>query len=531
MILQARQVATFCGSLLVVGAASFLGPARQDVRPNANRPASSSSVLEGAAAVDAAIERHWPVDTAPAPAADDLQVARRLSLALVGSIPSLEDIRWIESQAPAGRLAAWTERLLADDRFSNYFAERLARALVHSDGNDFPFPFRRDRFVAWLGDELRANRPYDELVRNIVAAEGLWTDEPAANYYTAHVVDPIGLTTRSTRVFLGLRLDCAQCHDHPFALWKQTDFSGLAAYFGGTRLSEYRFGVHDVECDYVFDDARRKDKQVVQPRLPFAPELDPGEGPRRRRLAEWMTHPDNPYFAKALVNRIWAILFGVGLVEPIDDLDRPETLPGVLDAAAAEFRRENCDLRHLIRVLAGTSAFRRQSAAHGSYDITSETRYQSFPLTRLRCDQVAGAVLQMSMLRTLDNGASLAARAGRYGDHWDLSDAYGDKREEEMASRACGLTSRLVLMNNPIVERRVSSPWFAATHRLNWLSSSPEQLVEAAFLVCLTRRADEEEQRHFATSLSAAPSAQARLERVQDLVWSLVNSTEFCWQH
>ena len=193
----------------------------------------------------------------------------------------------------------------------DYFAERLARAYVGAENGPFLL-YRRRRFVSWLADQLAQNRPYDALVRDLIADDGLWTDKPATNFVTVtaqqdkqNQPDPVRLAGRVTRAFLGLRLDCAQCHDaKPPSEWKKIDFEGLSAFFGQTHVGFT--GVGDGAGDYVVEDRRTKTQRTVEPRVPFAAELLPEQGTRRQRLAAWVTHPKNPYFARAAVNRVWA---------------------------------------------------------------------------------------------------------------------------------------------------------------------------------------------------------------------------------
>lgn len=163
---------------------------------------------------------------------------RRLSLALVGSTPSLEEIRQFEARPADDRLETWLESLLRDRRSADNLAERFARALVGTEDGPF-LQFRHRRFTTWLSDAILANRPFDAVVRDLIADQGLWTDHPATNFISVTFnpenerPDPERLAARVARAFLGIRLDCAQCHDHPFQPWKQADFRGLAAYFGG----------------------------------------------------------------------------------------------------------------------------------------------------------------------------------------------------------------------------------------------------------------------------------------------------------
>jgi hypothetical protein len=158
--------------------------------------------------------------------ASELAIWRRLSLGLTGTIPSLEEIRRFEARPAGRRLDPQLEAMLRDRRFANYFAERLARVYVGTEAGPFLL-YRRHRFVAWLSDELMRSRPYDQLVRDLIAGEGIWTDRPEINYVSvtfdpaAKKPDPERLAARTARAFLGVRLDCAQCHDHPFQSWKR----------------------------------------------------------------------------------------------------------------------------------------------------------------------------------------------------------------------------------------------------------------------------------------------------------------------
>jgi hypothetical protein len=297
--------------------------------PRGQNPAgvrNAPDIDQAVAAVDHYFEQSWQgAGVKPAPRANDLQILRRLSLALCGTIPSLEEIREFESDAAPGRLDRWTVHLLADNRFADYFAERLARGFVGTEMGQ-AIIFRRDRFVDWLRQQLSQNTPYDEIARRVISETGLWTDHPASNYITAAMadgeLDENKLAGRTARAFLGQRIDCAQCHDHPFAEWKQVQFQGLAALFGQTHSSIV--GVEDkAKMKYEVEDRKTLKKHVVEPAVPFHPEWLPPTGTRRERLAAWVTHPENRRFERATVNRVWGLLFGKPFRSPVDDLPDP----------------------------------------------------------------------------------------------------------------------------------------------------------------------------------------------------------------
>ncbi|HEV3136818.1 MAG TPA: DUF1549 domain-containing protein, partial [Pirellulales bacterium] len=352
-----------CGGLLAFRASVFPSA------PSRLRPATHVDVAALRPAVDrvdAAFEQSWrEQNLTPARAAPDLTLARRVSLALTGTIPSLEEIRHFESLPARERLDQWIAERLADRRSADYMAERWARAFVGVDDGPFLL-FRRRRFVSWLADQLSSNQPYDRIVEHLIADSGLWTDTPATNFITVTIQadqdkgpDPNQLAARVSRAFLGVRLDCAECHDHPFESWKQRDFRSLAAFFGTTRHSLR--GIRDVPGDYQVENRSTGKLETVPCGVPFAHNLLADQGSPRHRLAAWVTHPDNRPFAREAVNRAWALLFGRPLVEPIDNLGASGPFPPALEILADDFVDHAYDWQRLLRVIASTKAFRADS--------------------------------------------------------------------------------------------------------------------------------------------------------------------------
>jgi len=470
----------------------------------------------------------------PAPPAPDLLVARRLSLALVGSVPSLEEVRQFEALPPGEALPWWLDKLLAERRAADYLGERFARMTVGTEDGPFVL-FRRRRYVAWLSDQLHANRPYDELVRDIIATKGLWTDRPAANFVSVtsrpeveNQPDPVRLAGRVTRAFLGLRIDCAQCHDHPFAAWKQTDFEGFSAYFGQTQVG-FR-GVNDGPPgnadEYRVEDKETHEMVAVAPGVPYAPEALLASGTRRERLAGWVTSPRNPYFSRAIVNRVWALLTGRPLIAPVDNVETDGPPPAVLQLLADDFTAHGHDLRRLIRLIAASEAFARDSRAPHELTEAHDRAHAAFPVTRLRPEQVSGSVMQSASLTTADGDAHILLRLMRYGQQNDFLERYGGRVEDEFDNAGGTIPQRLLLMNGEVVRERVKAIPLNASLRVSQLAPTDAAAVEAAFLVTLTRRPTPAEAAHFAAGGDAS-----RAERFEDVWWSLINATEFSWNH
>ena len=352
-------------------------------------PAETPQIQE-IAGIAEQVNRHFEIqwkaeNLTPAEPAAELEVLRRLSLALYGAIPSIEEIRRFEADKKPNRLIRWTAAILTDRRFADYFAERLARGFVGTEGGQF-IVYRRDRFVSWLADELHAGRPYDAIVRQMIRQDGLWTGQPEVNFMTAAFnegeFDENKLAGRTARAFLGQSMDCAQCHDHFFAEWTQEQFQGLAAFYGQARLS--LVGLTDqtkdkkgpIEYRYekrIQEKGKKSSKKSKSPRRCLSARIgSPKTGSRRERLAAWITHPENRRFERAIVNRVWGLMFGkpytatLEIPAAVDDIPNPKPLTAdfhgdLLDILGRDFREHGCDLRRLILAIAISRPFRLSS--------------------------------------------------------------------------------------------------------------------------------------------------------------------------
>ncbi|MCA9149154.1 MAG: DUF1553 domain-containing protein [Planctomycetales bacterium] len=475
-------------------------------------------------------------DVMLAPIEDEWTIYRRLALGLVGSIPSLEEIRLLEQVAPAERLDWYLDRLLADRRCHDYLAERLARAYVGTEDGPF-LVYRRRRFVTWLSDQLAENRRYDSLVRELLSSTGIWTDSPAVNFVTVtnnvngdSQPDEERLAARTARAFLGVRLDCVQCHDDNLGGdWRQENFQQLAAFFADAHSS--LLGITDQQQDYKFTYLHHSEEEIVPAETPFSTELHDPQGSRRRQLANWVTHPENSAFHRAIVNRIWALMLGRPLIDPVDDIPLTGTYPPGLELLAHDFASNGCNLRRLIRLVAHGRPFQTASRSPAGVSEKQEACWAAFPLTRLRPEQVAGSVLQASSLTTIDADMHILLRMARYDQHKDFVKRFGDTGEDDFSDRGGTIPQRLLLMNGHVVRDRTKEDLVGnAITRIAVLSASDEQAIETAYLTALTRRPSTTEANYFLERVRAENGSQ-RKQALQDLSWALMNSAEFTWNH
>jgi len=277
------------------------------------------------------------------------------------------------------------------------------------------------------------------------------------------------------------------------------------------------------------EDRKTQVPKTIEPHVPFAPELLPDHGTRRQQLAGWVTHPKNPYFARAAVNRVWALLFSRPLVDPVDNLEQNETTPPALQILADDFLSHGYDLRRLIRLIASSEAFRLDSAADGDDGEAAEKMFAVFPLTRLRPEQVAGGVQQASSVGTLDAQSHIVFRLARYGQQNDFLKRYGDSGEDEFDGRTGTIPQRLLMMNGALVQSNIRDEPLNASMRIALMAPDNPRAVETAYLAALTRRPTAAEEAHFEAAL--ADDHLTRPQRVTDLFWALINSTEFSWNH
>mgnify|MGYP003328991067 FL=1 len=514
-------------------------------------PLTAAPEIPAQQRLDAAVQRlnqrfqqRWQqAGLQPVAQADDLTVFRRVSLALFGCVPALAEIRAFEQDQQPDRLDRWIVRMLRDDRFGRYFADRLARSLTGVEQGPL-FIFRRDRLRDWLAQQLLADAAWGQMTRDLIAAEGLWTDQPAANFLTIarmenEELDETKLAGRTVRAFLGQRIDCAQCHDHPFdPFWKQGHFEGFAAWYCQATVS--LAGVTDFDRDksqqpvvYRIMDGGAEDKtgRVVDPNVPFHAEWLPNQGSLRSRLAAWVTHPENRRFERAIANRIWGLMAGRPLDEPVDDLPHPaeQGEPDVLDLLGTEFRTRGERLSVLIRLIALSQPF-QLSSENPEQDSAllqlQEEQWAVFPLVRLRPEQVIGSLFQAGRVRGVDQNSHPLIRFQKLTSENDFIQEYGDAGEDELNAQAGTISQSLLKMNGRFTSDSAKVDLLSGPAEVLRFSTDDTAVIENSFLMCLTRRPTADEQTYFLQQLKTN-----RTQSVEDLFWALFNSPEFSWNH
>jgi hypothetical protein len=506
-------------------------------------PYGSAPALPPEAVANNFIDNHlfakWhDLGLAPSPLCSDENFLRRLSLDAIGTLPSAAEVKAFLAELSADKRKQAIDRVLDRPEFVDYWALKWGDLLrINRDQLNEKGMWS---FHNWVRASLRDGKPMDELVRDIITAEGsTFTEGPANFYQTAN--NPQDWAETTTQVFLGVRLQCAKCHHHPFEKWSQDDYAGMAAFFArlGTKTSQ-EFGLFGQE-KVIF---LRSTGEVNHPRKGGAVPPHPLDGPtmddrfdRRRKLAEWITAPENPYFARNLVNRFWGYTMGHGLVEPLDDLraTNPASNPELLDALAKDFVAHKLDLKHLLRTIFNSRAYQLSSTVTpGNAADTANVYHARYTVKRLTAEQLADALDFATGTREKYAGLPLGTRAIQLPDtrvKSFLLDVFG--RPARSITCECERTTQpniaqaLHLLNGDFLNKKIIAPTGRIETLLKAKAETPA-LVEELYLVTLSRPPRSEE---LTKAQEWITSAATPRDGAQDLLWVLLNSREFLFNH
>ncbi|RJP35786.1 MAG: DUF1553 domain-containing protein [Phycisphaerales bacterium] len=461
----------------------------------------------------------------PAKLATDLDLVRRIFLDIAGVVPTVEEVDAFLHADRGARVGKLVDRLLASPQYAEHwtvFWGDLLREQSQTRGAE-PFALRD-----YLRDVLADGVPYDRWVRSLITAEGTTEDDPAAAFVLGHRSDPDELTITVAQAFMGTQLACAQCHDHPFEPWLQSDFLGMRDFWRGTR-------VRNAEARTVLVRGRPVQLQLETVMSgtgagSFVTGAESASGAGRAALAELLTAADNPYFARVAVNRVWAKLMGRGLVEPVDEFraDNPPSHPELLDWLAREFIDNGYDLRHVIRLIC-TSRTYQLDTTRGVVprNVYTEAFFERMPLRRLTAEQLHDSILVSCGLfgsdrpmyqRAFDQSYPRPASSfiGTFHGH--------DRQTLHQRDTEVTIQQALELLNGPFLNNAVRLHDAHPVRR--WLAAgdSASLAVRKLFVSTLGREPTRPEL-DAATSYVSGPGSDPA--RWADVHWALINTREF----
>jgi Protein of unknown function (DUF1549)/Protein of unknown function (DUF1553) len=487
--------------------------------------------------IDAKLQR---LKIQASPAVDDAAFLRRVSLDLKGQLPAPEEVQAFTASASKAKRTEAIDKLIASPAYVDHWTLKWGDLLQNSRkylGEKGAFEFRE-----WIRDSIAQNKPYDQMVREMLMANGSSYENPAANFYRV-TRDPKPTMEKTTQVFLGVRMVCAQCHDHPFERWTQNQYYEMSAFFSAVGLRPgYEVGeeiLYDQRQDY--DMKHPKDGHVMNPRFILPASWSgsgnpPTDARRRQAYAEWLTAADNPFFAKSTVNRVWSYFFGRGIIDPVDDIraSNPPSNPALLDALAKDFIEHNFDLRHLMRTIANSRTYQASVATNEWNEKDGENFSHAMP-RRLSAEELMDALALATGVRPAFPEAPPDTRAEQVTDPHIGKDGFLDLFGRPARESSCecerrsdlSLPQALNLVNGKAISDAVADAGGRVAKAI--LSGrSDRDLVTELYLASLSRppRAAELE-----SALKYLQGGSGRAARAQDLLWALVNSKAFLYNY
>ena len=461
--------------------------------------------------------------------ADDATFSRRVTLDLTGYLPTPGTVTAFLADADPNKRETLVDRLLESDAFNAYWTLQLAKLLrIGAQERDTQGAFV---YHQWLSEQIRVGVGYDQMARSVILATGDSHEVGPANFYRT-VNSPREQAEFMSELFMGARLRCANCHNHPLDKWTQDDYHGLAAIFAKIESDQI---VKVKPSGEVIHPATR---EKAVPRIPGTRFLSADVADDRAELVEWLTGSDNPYFAKAIVNRLWKAMMGRGLVEPVDDFraTNPATHPELLTALADDFVANGYDLRHTLRRIALSAAYAR--SADTLPQNATDDRFYSHALQKpLEPEVLADAISDVLGIPDTYGDAPEGTRAvtlfnpNTESEALDILGRCGRETSCESATEVTdGLQRKLHLFNGDLLNARIGVPG----SRLDTLMSdgkSPMEILNEFYLAALSRHPTETEQQFWEQHIDASASANSQRAVLEDMVWSLLTCHEFVTNH
>ncbi|QDU45260.1 Bacterial Ig-like domain (group 2) [Symmachiella dynata] len=470
----------------------------------------------------------------PAGPADDATYLRRVYLDVIGTLPTPAESRAFLSDSRPNRRALLVDKLLARPEYADYQALKwsdLLRVNRLALGHKGAYAYYR-----WIRDTFRDNKPMDAFAAELVTAAGPTSEAPAAHFYKV-AGDAHKRAATFSQVFLGVRIECAQCHHHPQDRWSQTDYYGMHAFFTQPTFQASNLGELLTTSGQEKSVHPRTNQEIfAYPLATPYPKHTP-TGDRRERLADWLTDAENPWFARNIVNRAWAHFLGRGLVEPIDDfrLTNPPSNPQLLDALAREFVENGYDYQHLIRTITASAAYQRASTVNET-NRRDEQNYSRFLFKRIDAEVLLDAVVQVTGVPEKFAGVAAGYRAIQLWDsqvpHYFLK-TFG--RPVRATACSCERTAAptvgqvLHVLNSPEIQEKLSHQGGRIAGMLR-SGTDDETFINELSLACFSRPPTEAEQAKLMEHLQGK-QGPARQQAAEDIAWSMLNSMEFLFNH
>jgi hypothetical protein len=495
----------------------------------AEEPAVAQLRAEMIARIDQLLtERLKQEGVQPSELANDGEFVRRAYLDLTGVIPRVADVRAFLADDDEQKRAKLTERLLNSPRYATHMANTWRQIMVPG-GLDLEQLQSVAGVQNWLRRQFAQNMRYDRIVGDFLVATGGGQAGPAL-YYTSLELKPEKLAASTARIFLGLQIECAECHPHPFDHWKQEDFWGYAAFFARLQQENQRGPMDVTLVDLDSGEVTLPDSEtVVPPRYPDGTlARDEDRGTRRVQLSIWMASRDNPYLPKAAVNRVWSHLFGRGLVEPVDDLGKhnPASHPELFDELTQYFVKTGFDLQELLRTIANTQAYQRSSRTVG--EPPAPELFAAMSIKTLTPEQLFDSLSRVVGGRSAEIPNFFAVQSNLFDQRRLAFVGKMQMRGSNATEFDAGVLQALTLLNGADTAAATQNEQSSVLMALSSPLFDDRERLETLFLGTYSRFPTQQETGHLLDHVKTASDSH---EALGDVLWALLNSAEFTLNH
>ena len=469
----------------------------------------------------------------PSELCSDEVFLRRVTVDVTGLLPTPEEYEQFIADTDPAKRAKLIDRLLERKEFSEIWALKWANLLMVKTSNQVSYKSML-LYSNWLTNQISNNVPIDKMVQDLLSASGGTFSNAATNYYQIES-DTLKTAENVAQVFMGIRTQCAQCHNHPFDRWTMDDYYSFAAFFsqiGRKQGQDYRETI-------IFNSGGGEVKHPVGGRV-MPPKFLGGVTPdvagkdRRAVLVKWLASPENPYFATSIANRVWAHFFGIGIVEPVDDIrvSNPASNPELFEALGEKLTSYKYDFKQLVRDICNSNTYQRASQANESNE-TDLTNFSHARIRRIPAESLLDCLTQVTDVADKFQGLPLGARAVQIADgnasNYFLTTFGRSRRQtvcEAEASTEPTLSQALHMLNGDTTSRKIGQ-----STRLQAIldaGKSPKEVVEWIYVACLSRKPTDEELQKLEPILAAESNPR---NAVDDILWAVLNSREYLFNH
>lgn len=469
----------------------------------------------------------------PSELCSDEEFLRRVTIDIVGLLPTEEEYyAFIEDESPDKR-AKLVDSLLERKEFSEIWAMKWAQLLLVKSNNQVSYK-AAFQYSSWLTNQLANDAPIDRIVRELIASNGGVFERPATNFYQVER-DTLKTAENVAQVFMGIRTQCAQCHNHPFDRWTMNDYYGFASFFSqiGRKTGEdyreiiiYNRGGGEVNHPVT--------KKPIPPTFLGGPQPDTKGKDRRAVLAEWITSPENPFFAQSVANRVWAHFMGVGIVDPVDDIrvSNPASNPALFNELGSRLTEYKFDLKQLVRDICNSQAYQRSTQTNDTNKLDSRN-YAYAQVRRIPAEMLLDCISQATGTKDKFRGLPEGARAVQIADGRTTTyflTTFGRSPRATVcdceASTDPSLSQALHLLNGSSTQGKIQGGKLINT----WLDQklTVAQIIDKIYVQCLSRHATERESNVLTKMVVEAGDNRVGLE---DAFWAVLNSREFMFNH